>query len=277
MKSLTKLARSSQKTIIISIHQPRSEIFKLLSEFDGQMVLLSRGDVVYSGPVHSVLPWLELVGVGSCPTGVNPFDYLLDLSMIDFASEAMEKATAARRDRLVRAWADRERTLPLIRSLNDATISTSGSESFKHIGANSFMALAVDIIPKGSGPSLWSQIRVLTSRGWRNQCRDSIVIWGSICECILVGLVLGAIFFQMDRTEAGIRSRYSLIYVVGALHIYLMMMIMIYRLSQDITVYDRERMDRWYGPLPHLVSGVLFSAPFNILYSLSKLLIRATM
>ncbi|KAF9211925.1 hypothetical protein BGZ59_007441 [Podila verticillata] len=269
MKSLTKLAISSQKTIVISAHQPRSEIFKLLSESDGQMVLLSRGDVVYSGPVHSALPWLESVGVGSCPTGVNPFDYFLDLSMIDFASEAMEKATAVRRDRLVRAWADRERYRPHFRSLTDVTISTSSSESSKNMGAKpSFTALAVDIIPEASGPSLWSQIRVLTSRGWRNQCRDSIVIWGSIGECILIGLVMGAIFFQMDRTEAGIRSRSSLVYAVGALQVYLMLMIMIYRLSQDIKVYDRERMDRWYGPLPHLVSGVLFSAPLNILYPL---------
>ncbi|KAF8935246.1 hypothetical protein BGZ52_000404 [Haplosporangium bisporale] len=268
MKSLTKLAKSSQKTIVISIHQPRSEIFKLLSESDGQMVLLSRGDVVYSGPVRSVLPWIESVGVGSCPTGVNPFDYLLDLSMIDFASEAMEKTTAVRRDQLVRAWAERERSQTLVNSPTDVTILTSsGGEGSKNIGANpSFVSLAVDIIPKGSGPSLWSQIRVLTSRGWTNQRRDSIVIWGCIGECILIGLVVGAIFFQMERTEAGIRSRSSLVYAVGAIQAYLMLMIMIYRLSQDIMVYDRERMDRWYGPLPHLVSGVLFAAPPNILY-----------
>ena len=74
MKSLTKLAKSSQKTIVISIHQPRSEIFKLLSESDGQMVLLSRGDVVYSGPVRSVLPWplhkdLDIGGGGACRDG----------------------------------------------------------------------------------------------------------------------------------------------------------------------------------------------------------------
>ncbi|KAG0013258.1 hypothetical protein BGZ81_001149 [Podila clonocystis] len=268
MKSLTKLAKSSQKTIVISIHQPRSEIFKLLSESDGQMVLLSRGDVVYSGPVRSVLPWIESVGVGSCPTGVNPFDYLLDLSMIDFASEAMEKTTAVRRDQLVQAWSERGRSQTLVNSPPEVTILTSsGGEGSKNIGTNpSFVSLAVDIIPKGSGPSLWSQIRVLTSRGWTNQRRDSIVIWGCIGECILIGLVVGAIFFNMDRTEAGIRSRSSLVYAVGAIQAYLMLMIMIYRLSQDITVYDRERMDRWYGPLPHLVSGVLFAAPPNILY-----------
>lgn len=273
IKSLTKLAKSSQKTIVISIHQPRSEIFKLLTEYDGQMVLLSRGDVVYSGPVHSVLRWFESVGIGSCPIGVNPLDYLLDLSMIDFASEDMEKATAVRRDRLVRAWADREHSLTLDRFPTDVTALAGSGEGSKNtgIGTNpSVMSLAVDITPKGSGPNLWSQIRVLTARGWTNQCRDSTVIWGSIGECILIGLVLGAIFSQMDRTESGIRSRSSLMYAVGAVHTYLMLMIMIYCLSNNIAVYDRERMGRWYGPIPHLVSGILFSAPPNILYSVGE-------
>ncbi|KAF9557553.1 hypothetical protein EC968_007605, partial [Mortierella alpina] len=268
MKSLTKLAKSSQKTIVISIHQPRSEIFKLLSESDGQMVLLSRGDVVYSGPVRSVLPWIESTGAAACPSGVNPFDYLLDLSMIDFASEAIERTTAARRDLLVQAWAKRTQTTITSNSPSDlSTLTSSGGESSKQpAAASSFVSLAVDIIPRGAGPSLWSQIRVLTSRGWRNQARDNLVIWGSLGECVVIGIAVGVVFYQLDDSLAGIRSRSSLVYAVGAIQAYLMLMIMIYRLSQDIVVYDRERMDRWYGPVPHIISSCLYSAPPNILY-----------
>ncbi|KAF9917727.1 hypothetical protein BX616_000088 [Lobosporangium transversale] len=270
MKSLTKLAKSTQKTIVISIHQPRSEIFKLLSESDGQMVLLSRGDIIYSGPVRSVLPWIESTGISPCPSGVNPFDYLLDLSMIDFASEALEKTTAIRRDLLVQAWTRREKNA--IFALTDPSLLTSSggesSSAARHPNAvsSSFASLAVDIIPKGSGPSLWSQIRVLTARGWKNQIRDSIVIWGCIGECIVIGLAVGAIFFDLDHSLGGIRSRTSLVYAVGAIQAYLMLMIFIYQLSQGIVVYDRERMDRWYGPLPHLISTVVYTAPPNILY-----------
>ncbi|KAF9586293.1 hypothetical protein BGW38_007304 [Lunasporangiospora selenospora] len=266
MKSLTNLAKTSQKTIVISIHQPRSEIFKLLAESDGQMVLLSRGDVIYSGSVRSVLPWIECTGIGSCPTGVNPFDYLLDLSMIDFASNALEKTTAVRRDLLVQAWTNRHKDARLSKYLkrphvvitkegSSATsfadmslLTSSGGESSKNTrNIPTSVSLAVEIIPKGAGPSLLSQIRVLTSRGWKNQIRDNIVIWGCIAECILIGLVVGAIFYQMDDSLAGIRSRSSLIYAVGAIQAYLMLMILIYRLSQEIVVYDRERMDRCYA------------------------------
>ncbi|KAF9973403.1 hypothetical protein BGZ73_003343 [Actinomortierella ambigua] len=272
MKSLTNLAKSTQKTIIISIHQPRSEIFKLLAESDGQMVLLSRGDVVYSGPVRSVLPWVEAIGLGTCPTGVNPFDFLLDLSMIDFTSEATERTSAVKRNLFVSAWADRsflqtDDTASLTSPINLTMLSSSGGESSRIAGgAPSSVSMAVDMVPKGAGPSLFSQIRVLTSRGWINQQRDSIVAWGCFAECIFIGLVVGAVFFQLPDDMGGIRARSSMIYAVGAIQSYLMLMIMIYRQSHDIGVYDRERMDRWYGPLPHLISSSFYTAIPNIIY-----------
>ncbi|KAG0044646.1 hypothetical protein BGZ83_010116 [Gryganskiella cystojenkinii] len=282
MKSLTKLAASSNKTIVISIHQPRSEIFKLLAESDGQMVLLSRGDVIYSGPVKSVLSYIESTGLGTCPSGVNPFDYLLDLSMIDFASEAMERTTGIRREQLVQAWIDRgaKNNLKNVKQVHFDSPSSKiteadGGKSSRVTGplvlpgggvVSTFATFAVDVIPTGKGPSLWSQIRVLTSRGWRNQIRDSIVIWSCVGECIVIGLAVGVIFSQLNDTAEGIRSRASLVFSVGSIQSYLMLMILIFRLSQDIVIYDRERMDRWYGPLPHLVSTVLYSALPNTLY-----------
>ncbi|KAF9342529.1 hypothetical protein BGX26_007345, partial [Mortierella sp. AD094] len=235
---------------------------------DGQMILLSRGDVVYSGPVRSVLPWIESTGVGACPKGVNPFDYLLDLSMIDFASEAIEKSTAVRRELLIQAWAQKRKNSSLDNSTTDTSILTSsgGESSSQPVIASTFASLAVDMIPKGAGPSLWSQARILTVRGWNNQVRDSLVFWGCVAECIVIGLAVGAIFYDMDDTLSGIRSRSSLTYTVGAIQSYLMLMVFIYRLSQDIVIYDRERIDRWYGPLPHIISTVLYLAPSNVVY-----------
>lgn len=269
IKSLTKLAKYAQKTIVISIHQPRSEIFKLLSESDGQIVLLSRGDVIYSGPIRSVLPWIESTGVGACSTGVNPFDYLLDLSTVDFASEATAKCTAVKCQQLVQTWARRDKGSVLNNSAVNTSILTScGDGNLEQDGAaRTFVSLAVDdIILEGTGTSLWSQIQVLTSRGWTNQIRDSMVFWGCICECIVIGLVFGAIFYDLDDSLGGIRSRSSLVYAVGTTQSYLMLIVLIHRLSKEIVVYDRERMDHWYGPLPHLIGACIYSAPLNVLY-----------
>ena len=45
------------RIIIMSIHQPRYSIFKL---FDS-VTLLSRGELVYNGPAHGVVPYFTNV------------------------------------------------------------------------------------------------------------------------------------------------------------------------------------------------------------------------
>ncbi|KAF9958524.1 hypothetical protein BGZ65_001367 [Modicella reniformis] len=227
MKSLTHLAKSSQKTIVISIHQPRSEIFKLLLESDGQIVLLSKGDVIYSGPIRSVLSWIESTGVDACPPAVNPFDYLLDLSMVDYTNDNAEKGTAQRRDLLVKAWAQRE---------GDLWLALSALSKEDELTTSS---LAVEIIPQGTArPSLLSQILVLTSRGWINQIRDKLLVWSCLVESIVLGLVVGAIFYQMDDSLDGIFSHSGLIYGAGSIQPYLMLMVTIFRLSREMVIFD---------------------------------------
>lgn len=183
--------------------------------------------------------------------------------MVDYTSDRIEKRTSQRRDLLVRAWAQKEEAawISLLARSKDENLATTEITSTS-------ISMAVDIIPKGTGPSLHHQILVLTSRAWRNQIRDHLVIWGCLAECIVVGLVVGSIFFQMDGSMNGIHSRSSLIYAAGSIQPYLMLMIMIFRLSREIMVYDRERMDRWYGPLPHVISTCLYIAPLNLLYPL---------
>ncbi|KAF9175605.1 hypothetical protein BGX20_003274 [Mortierella sp. AD010] len=78
VKTLNTYARSSHSTVLLSIHQPRSEIFHLLSMTGGQLVLLSHGNVVYSGPMDGLLSWFVSVGLGQCPEHMNPLDFALD-------------------------------------------------------------------------------------------------------------------------------------------------------------------------------------------------------
>ncbi|KAF9979084.1 hypothetical protein BGZ73_006321 [Actinomortierella ambigua] len=107
MKALVSLAKTESKTVICSIHQPRSEIFELLAKNDGQLVLLSLGSVVYSGPIASAMDWFESQeGLPPCPKDLNQFDFMIDWSSIDFSSEQQEHASHERRQRLVSAWAE---------------------------------------------------------------------------------------------------------------------------------------------------------------------------
>ena len=66
LQTLSHLARRG-RTVIVSIHAPRSDAFPL---FD-RITLLSKGQVVYSGARGSCLPWFKGLG-HQVDRGVNP-------------------------------------------------------------------------------------------------------------------------------------------------------------------------------------------------------------
>ncbi|KAK7903728.1 FAD-dependent urate hydroxylase [Exophiala xenobiotica] len=76
VECLVTLAKTYNRTVIFTIHQPRSNIVAL---FD-QLILLAKGRTVYSGPFSSCQAYFDSIGY-SCPPGFNIADYLVDLTM----------------------------------------------------------------------------------------------------------------------------------------------------------------------------------------------------
>lgn len=76
VECLVTLAKTYNRTIIFTIHQPRSNIVAL---FD-QLILLAKGKTVYSGPLSHCQSYFEQIGY-HCPPGFNIADYLVDLTM----------------------------------------------------------------------------------------------------------------------------------------------------------------------------------------------------
>jgi ABC-type multidrug transport system ATPase subunit len=73
--SLVSLARNYQRTVVFTIHQPRSNIVSL---FD-QLLVLAQGRVVYSGEFAKTHAYLDSIG-HPCPPGFNIADFLIDLT-----------------------------------------------------------------------------------------------------------------------------------------------------------------------------------------------------
>lgn len=76
VESLVKLSRDFTRTIVFTIHQPRSNIVSL---FD-KLVLLSEGDLVYSGDMIKCNDFFGKNGY-QCPVGYNIADYLIDITV----------------------------------------------------------------------------------------------------------------------------------------------------------------------------------------------------
>jgi ABC-type multidrug transport system ATPase subunit len=76
VECLTALARNYKRTVIFTIHQPRSNIVTL---FD-QLVLMASGRIIYSGPQSESQNYFQQIGY-PCPPGFNIADYMIDLTM----------------------------------------------------------------------------------------------------------------------------------------------------------------------------------------------------
>jgi len=76
VECLVELVKTYNRTVIFTIHQPRSNIVAL---FD-QLILLAKGRTVYSGPFSSCQNYFDGIGY-TCPPGFNIADYLVDLTM----------------------------------------------------------------------------------------------------------------------------------------------------------------------------------------------------
>ena len=80
VECLVTLVKTYNRTVVFTIHQPRSNIVAL---FD-QLILLAEGRLVYSGPYQRCQSYFDSIGY-SCPPGFNIADYLIDLTMHDGA------------------------------------------------------------------------------------------------------------------------------------------------------------------------------------------------
>jgi ABC-type multidrug transport system ATPase subunit/ABC-type multidrug transport system permease subunit len=90
MNSLRHLATNG-RTVISTIHQPRSSIFAL---FD-LLLVLSEGRTVYSGRAADASAYFANIGFRA-PPQFNVADYVIDAASIDYRSKELEFATKKR-------------------------------------------------------------------------------------------------------------------------------------------------------------------------------------
>lgn len=236
VRTLKNLAAKG-RTVIVTIHQPRSEIWGL---FDN-LVLLSRGGCpVYSGPVAEGLPWFDGLGF-RMPPFVNPAEHLVDLAAVDNRTPELEAESLGRVEQLKAAWREEggRRFAPAEKDLAGAPPAVRGMALRRH---------------NTNATSFARQMRVMTSRTFKTTYRDPMGMMAAIMQAVIMGLCTGYIFYQLGRDQAGIRSRQGFLYTTSALEGYLFLVFEVYRLTQEIGVFDREHSEGCATALPFLAS-----------------------
>ena len=75
MFRLLKELVTSGRTVVLTIHQPSSEIFD-------QLMLMAWGKAIYMNFVYKAINYFKSIGY-SCPEQTNPADYFMELMSIE--------------------------------------------------------------------------------------------------------------------------------------------------------------------------------------------------
>ncbi|KAL1990526.1 hypothetical protein VTN49DRAFT_6365 [Thermomyces lanuginosus] len=125
IECLVTLAKTYHRTVIFTIHQPRSNIVAL---FD-RLILLANGKTVYSGPFSTCQTYFDRVGY-PCPPGFNIADFLVDLTMHAGSSRSIGEDASlldVHTDRLKTASSSL-RAVKSIASASNASVDDSSSQ-----------------------------------------------------------------------------------------------------------------------------------------------------
>jgi hypothetical protein len=200
---------------------------------------------------------------------------LIDIVSVDNRNPEVEEANLVRLQHITNAWRERNRkTAPSI------------SEAANQIPTPQRSPKTVE----SYHAALLQQTKVLTARTWTVTLRDPMGMLGSLIEAVAMAVIMGwvsdvfpakrrsanvapKIFYDLDGSQAGIRSRQGAVYTAAALQGYLILLYETYRLTTDIQVFDEEARQGVVGVPAFLISRrlaklLIEDVPVPLIFSL---------
>ena len=184
---------SEGRTLIVTIHQPRSDLFRHF----GNLLLLARGGhPVYAGRAENMLSHFAAQGYG-CPQHVNPADFALDLITVDLQHESREAASRAKVRKLIESWTTD--MFPIVRTGSIITPAELGSLAR---APTSFMAA----------------FPILARRATKNFFRQPDLLVARIMQVVGLGIVLALFFAPLRNDYFAIQNRLGFLVEIAPLY-----------------------------------------------------------
>ena len=155
---LRKLATTKNRTIVCTIHQPHSKIYKL---FD-KILLLSHGRCVYMGAASNALEHFTILGFPA-KAHTNPSDHMLDICSIDGRSFEAEVRSYKRVNTMANAYFESP-----LRVQNDAEADRLYRDNL--LEDQSWILNSSRRRKRWRVFAEWSRFLALCSRNFLNQC-----------------------------------------------------------------------------------------------------------
>ncbi|KAG8584245.1 hypothetical protein GDO81_008751 [Engystomops pustulosus] len=243
---LSQLARKD-RIVIISIHQPRSELFRL---FD-RIAIMSCGELVFCGNPEEMISFFDDCGY-ECPEHSNPFDFFVDLTSVDTRTKEREIETYSRVHAIVGAYRDSDQFQNTLEYINSCKKSKEQR-----------------IIPfkQKETPSEISKLLVLFRRTVRNLSRNKSGIIMRLSQNVIFALFI--VFFLIrlnnDILKGAVQDRVGVVYqcLGGTSYTGLLNAVALFPALRAIG--DQESKDGLYQKWQMLLAYILHILPFSIL------------
>lgn len=249
---LTELAHSANRTIIMTIHQPSSEIFHMLDD----LLLLADGQVVYHGPAADAIHYFAALG-HPCPLYTNPADFFflellgdvrrIDKATMDCTTSSSGKISALLRDR----WPysnEFKQVMQHVPERSEAKLNLAGHQ----VSHSSF------------GTQFW----LLLKRAGLNVLRDPMILPVKAMQTIIIGIIIGLIYYDLNSKDliSQAQDRKGALYFIilnqfmgssmGVLNIFF----------REKTVFLREHKLGYYQLPAYFLSKNLVELPYQIAF-----------
>jgi len=232
---LARLA-SGGVTVMMSLHQPRPDIFRLIE----RVTLLSKdGFVVYTGLMNEAETFFGGLGHASPSPSIHVVDYMLDVVIKGTPREVLSLVDAFEASQM----RDADSRVLLAMQYNDAMTSI-------HTSRDSWL-LKYEASPL-------TQLKVLAARQLRNSLRHPVLITLNLGATVFMACLLGSVYYHtgIDSTGALQNRMGALFFII--LYQTLMSLSSLPLWEQDRVLFHRERAAGAYSTGPYFTSMVLF-------------------
>eukprot|EP01098_Paradermamoeba_levis_P014039 TRINITY_DN6586_c0_g6_i1.p1 TRINITY_DN6586_c0_g6~~TRINITY_DN6586_c0_g6_i1.p1 ORF type:complete len:649 (-),score=165.77 TRINITY_DN6586_c0_g6_i1:164-2110(-) len=237
------------RTIIFTIHQPSSEIYRL---FDNILLVTETGQLGYYGPADQAINYFSSVVGLKCDIFTNPCDFLLS-------------AVSARS---TQGTSQLEQVHHAIRCYESSDLAR---DTLAHLGRfkESTREVRLTEVPiKAFATSFFHQFAVLLKRSWLNFIRNPLESYVMFGINAVFGLMVGSIYFKIDRSQRGVQDRLGGLFFIlmnggfsclGTLEIFIM----------ERSIFIRERANGMYRPIAYFLSKIAVDLPQKTLPTLA--------
>ncbi|KAK0418639.1 hypothetical protein QR680_013683 [Steinernema hermaphroditum] len=255
---LKKLASKKGMTIVLTIHQPSSQVFQL---FD-KVCLLSEGRTVFLGTGEQAEEMWSLLGY-PLPLNFNPADHFIaTLAIMRDREEECRGKAYKMCDHFADSSDGRELYRAAVGPLNSTT-SNSSAYSEEDIWRGNEKA-KLHAVQKYK--STWSQqVWAITKRSFLTYYREPMLFQVRFYQCVLVAAIFSMLYFQVPIKQETVMNVNGLLFLTVTSMNFMFQFAVVEYFCNELPIFLREHFSGLYRIDSYFVAKNLAELPQYIL------------